>query len=84
MMSADQYREHIEQLGMTQRSAAVFLGVSERSSRRFAAGDEVPRAIELLLRVMVEHGVTPDDAFRLSHYKLPKKGWGDARFVAEE
>jgi hypothetical protein len=51
MMTGDEYRQHIEMLGMSQNGAARFLGIAERTSRRFAAGDQaIPITIEPLLR----------------------------------
>jgi hypothetical protein len=77
MMTDETYRRHLKKLGLNQRGVAVFLDHTERSSRRFAAGERIPRPIELLLRVMVQHKLTPDDVFRLAGYKPPKEGWGD-------
>ena len=84
MMTAAQYRKHIEQLGMTQRGAARFFGINDRTSRRFALEGEVPFVIELLLRVMVKYGVAPDEAFQLTRTKQPDIGFGDGRVVEEE
>jgi len=84
MMTATQYRMHLEVLGLTQNSAAILLDIGERSSRRYAADGNPPLAIELLLRVMVERKVSPDEAFALADRKPPKRGWGDARFTAGE
>jgi|SRR5262245_38002163 len=84
MMKGKEYRKHLEALGMTQRSVAKFLGISERSSGRYAIdASDIPKVIELLLRVMVETGMTPDKAYALTNYKPPKTGWGDARFSEE-
>lgn len=47
-MTPDAYRAAIERLGLTQVGAADFLGVGERSSRRFAA-EGAPRSVELAL-----------------------------------
>ena len=84
MMKAKEYRKHLELLGMTQRSAGKFMGISERTSHRYAIGDaDIPRLVELLLRIMVETGTTPDRAYELAEYKPPKTGWADARFSEE-
>lgn len=77
MMNDATYRRHLKQLGMNQRGVAFFLDHTERSSRRFASGERIPRSIEFLLRVMVQYKITPNDVFRLAGYKPPKEGWGD-------
>jgi hypothetical protein len=78
-MTKKQYREYIKKLGMTQGGAARFLGMSDRSSRRFAAGDDIPQQTELLLRMMIAKRITPEKAFEIAGLKLPPQGFGDAR-----
>jgi hypothetical protein len=70
-MTGDQYDDLIAELGMTQRGAARFLGIGERSSRRFAAGNPIPPVIQILLRVMKAKGVTPEEAFQIAGFRLP-------------
>jgi len=55
----------IDRLGLNQSSAARFLGISDRQSRRFIAGDiRVDPAIAMLLELMVRRAVPPDEALR--------------------
>jgi DNA-binding transcriptional regulator YiaG len=57
-----QYRASIEKLGLSQRGAAAFLGVDERTSRRWALGEaQVPESVSLLLRLMIRMKLTPND-----------------------
>jgi len=73
-MDAIEYREHIEKLGLSQNAASRFLGVSERSSRRYAQLDDkgrpinipIPSAIEMLLRIMVKHKISVEAACKLA------------------
>lgn len=61
-MTPNQYRAAIEKIGLSQRSAGTFLGVDERSSRRWASGEaEIPEAVGKLLRLMVKLGLSPDE-----------------------
>lgn len=61
-MTKDEYRDAIARLGLSQVKAGVMLGVDPRTSRRWALGeDQVPRAVALLLRLMVRHKISPDE-----------------------
>jgi DNA-binding transcriptional regulator YiaG len=61
-MNPAQYRAALKRLHLSQRAAGPFLGVDERTSRRWAAGQtQVPEAVAKLLRVMIRHRLTPDD-----------------------
>lgn len=61
-MTPKQYAEAIERLGLSQRSAAKFLGVNERQSRRWIAGEaRIPESVAKLLRLMVRLKVRPED-----------------------
>lgn len=61
-MTANEYRAAIEQLGLSQLSAAKFLGVSDRQSRRFALAEaDIPAHIAKLLRLMIRLKITPDE-----------------------
>jgi DNA-binding transcriptional regulator YiaG len=62
MMTPNQYAEAIERLGLSQRGAGRFLGVDERTSRKWIAGDaRIPNSVAKLLRLMIERELTPDD-----------------------
>jgi DNA-binding transcriptional regulator YiaG len=61
-MTTNQYAEAIERLGLSQRGAGRFLGVDERTSRKWIAGDaRIPNSVAKLLRLMIERELTPDD-----------------------
>ncbi len=62
-MTPKQYADAIERLGLSQRGAGKFLGVDERTSRKWIAGDaRIPEAVAKLLRLMIRLKVTPDEA----------------------
>lgn len=60
-MTAAEYRAALAVLGMTQDAAAEFLDVSLRSSHGYANDQPVPLAIAKLLRLMIKHGIKPDE-----------------------
>jgi hypothetical protein len=59
-MTPTQYRTAIEKLGLSQRKAGSFLGVDERTSRRWAA-EGPPEPVAKLLRVMIRLKLKPED-----------------------
>lgn len=61
-MTPKQYVDALERLGMSQRFAGRFLGVDERTSRRWVSGDStVPESVGKLLRLMIKQGLKPED-----------------------
>ena len=61
-MTPNQYRDAIERLGLSQRKAAAFLGIDERQSRRWAAGDAgIPESVAKLLRLMIRLEIATED-----------------------
>ena len=61
-MTPKQYAEAIERLGLSQRGAGKFLGVDERTSRKWIAGDaRIPESAAKLLRLMVQLKLKPED-----------------------
>lgn len=60
-MSPNQYRNAIDSMGLTQGDAAIFLGVSIRTSHGYANGDPIPEAVSKLLRLMLKLGLKPED-----------------------
>ena len=61
-MTSDEYRTAIAALGLTQASAARLLGVTGRTSRRWAAGDRpVSEPAARFLRYLIATGKTGDD-----------------------
>ena len=60
-MTPHQYATAIAKLGLSQRGAARFLGVGERTSRRWIAGEApVPQAVAMLLRLMIRIHLSPE------------------------
>ena len=61
-VTPSQYATAIEKLGLSQRGAGKFLGVDERTSRKWIAGDaRIPESAAKLLRLMVRLKIKPDD-----------------------
>lgn len=61
-MTPTQYAAAIEKLGLSQRGAAAFLGIDERQSRRWIAGEaRIPEAVGKLLRLMIRLKLKADD-----------------------
>ena len=76
MMTRKQYRECIEMLGISQRGAAKFFDIGERTSRRLAGKHaEIPRPIEMVLRIMAAKKLSPEDVFKLCDIELPERGF---------
>jgi hypothetical protein len=62
IMTPKQYADAIERLGLSQRAAGAFLGVDERQSRRWIAGDSaIPESVAKLLRLMIKLRLRPED-----------------------
>ena len=62
-MTPKQYAEAIQRLGLSQRGAAKFLGVDERQSRRWIAGEaRIPESAAKLLRLLIKIGMNPSNA----------------------
>lgn len=85
MMTHDEYRRHLDKLGVTITGARHLFGVSERTARRIASGEisPVPQTVELLVRIMVKHDLTPEDVLKLARVKPPPGGFGDQRYTEE-
>ena len=61
-MTPAQYKAAIKALGLSQRAAGKFLGVDERTSRRWIAGDaQVPESAAKLLRLMIRLKLKHED-----------------------
>lgn len=64
-MTADEYREAIEELGLSQVAAAKLLGVDDRTSRRWASGDrEIPPPAARFLRYLIATDRTGEYAMK--------------------
>jgi hypothetical protein len=60
-VTARQYREALDALGLSQGAAADWLGISIRSSHGYANGTEIPEPIAKLLRLMLRLKLNPKD-----------------------
>jgi len=59
-MTPRMFKTALKQLELTQAGAARFVGVSERTARRFASGEtKVPASVALLLQVCVALSIEP-------------------------
>lgn len=67
MVTPAEYRAALNALGLSQGRAALLFGVDPRTSRRWALGEAaVPRMVALVLRLVLRHGVTTDEANKLA------------------
>jgi transcriptional regulator with XRE-family HTH domain len=65
-MEADRYRKLITKLGLSQRGAGRFLGVSDTQAARMALGTAaISPPIAMLLELLVLHATAPEDALKL-------------------
>jgi hypothetical protein len=52
-MTAEEYKEALASLGMSQSAAADFLGISIRTAHAYAHGRPIPTAVARLLRILL-------------------------------
>lgn len=65
-MTAEEYRDLIAALGLSQVDASILLGVDERTSRRWASGErEIPAPVARFLRYLRAVGATGDAAIKV-------------------
>ncbi len=61
-MTPNQYRAALAALGLSQAGAAIFLGVSLRTSQGYALGEyPVPEIVAKVLHYLVKHKIKPED-----------------------
>jgi hypothetical protein len=61
-MNAQEYRDALERLKLTQLDAGELFNVGARTSRRWALGQaRVPTSVAMLLRLMLRKRVEPND-----------------------
>lgn len=61
-MTPAQYRDAIARLGLTQAAAGEFLGVDERTSRRWIAGESaIPESAAKLIRLLIRRRIKPEE-----------------------
>jgi hypothetical protein len=70
-MNATEYRRAIKRLDLNQSSVAVLLDIDPSTSRRYAASQPIPRAVALLLRMMVKRDISADEARALIEWRVP-------------
>lgn len=59
-MNAEEYAKALDRLGLSQRGGARFLGIDERTSRRWIADDtKIPDCVDKLLRLMICLDLSP-------------------------
>jgi transcriptional regulator with XRE-family HTH domain len=77
-MTPAQYAAAIERLGLSQRKAGAFLGIDERQSRRWIAGEaRVQESADKLLLLMIGLKLTPEEADEIinkERKKIARKG----------
>lgn len=58
-MTTKQYLAALKKLGLTPsgKATAAALGLTVRQCQRYAAGQDVPATVALLLRMYLEHGL---------------------------
>jgi hypothetical protein len=64
-MNQTEFSKAIDALGLTQVGAGRFLGVDPRTCRRYVAAELPLPPAAALLRVMLAHGLAPDDVGKL-------------------
>jgi DNA-binding transcriptional regulator YiaG len=61
-MTPAQLQTALDRIGLSQRGGARFLGVDERTMRKWIAGEaRIPEAAAKLLRLMIKLGLRPED-----------------------
>ena len=65
-MNATELRELLSEAGVTQRAAARELQINERTMRRYAAGEPIPRVVELALQQVFGEPNEPKKSRRTS------------------
>jgi DNA-binding transcriptional regulator YiaG len=62
-----EFREAIKSLGLSQRKAALIFDVNERTTRRWALGEnKIPRGVVLALMTWVNLKINPLDLFEFA------------------
>lgn len=60
-MTTKQYRDAIAQLGLSQGTAAKWMGISIRTSHGYANGEVIPKSVAELLRLTIKLKLQPED-----------------------
>jgi hypothetical protein len=76
-ISTRQYRNFLDKLELTQTAAAQMLGIDARTSRRYALDEsDIPEPVNIVLRLMLKHGYTPDDIIEIRRIAVDDLGNG--------
>jgi hypothetical protein len=66
-MTTDEYRDALNQLGLSFNQAARFFDVDERTARRWGERDDwIPNSVAMLLTVMVHKQLAPERVYRMT------------------
>jgi hypothetical protein len=69
-MTGAEYLAVLDRFDLTHIEAAAFLGVNEKTSRRWGLDEHaIPASVEMLLLVMVSYGFTPESVTALVQEK---------------
>lgn len=81
-MTADEYRDALNALDLSQVGAARLFGVNDRTSRRWAAGEDIPKAVDLALRLMLRSGDSAESIAQIliARLELPSQDREPVRF----
>lgn len=60
-MTSQQYRAALSKLGLTITGAAPLLGLGPRQSQRIAAGGNVPKLVEKVLKLLLKGRISLED-----------------------
>jgi hypothetical protein len=70
-MTGSEYQKAIDKLGMTQIASAKLLGVNETTPRKWIAETHpIPRAVAMVLKLMLREHLTEQDMMNLLRSKL--------------
>jgi len=60
-MTHYEFRKALYAMQLTQEGFAEWLGISLRSTQRYAAGDPIPPSVAKLVRLMIRLNLNPDE-----------------------
>lgn len=70
-MNGDEFQKAIARVDLTLVEAARFLGVDDTTTRRWVADrSPVPRAVVILLRLMIRYRLSPDHVLTITQRKI--------------
>jgi len=73
-MTSSKFKAALSKLNLTQARAAAWLGVDERTVRRWIAGEQaVPKTVAMLIVLTIESRFEPNDVLALARFRaLPQ------------